>query len=636
VLIGALLLAGAPGAASAATYTVTTTGDGPPGKCEPVPTTCATLREAIEAVNKAPSPPDVIDAPAGTINLLMPLSIRAAVTIQGAGPGAATTVNGEEEGSVITIETSGAPKTNTVVGLSGLNLVRGLAEDGGAIDVTSKSGALTLDVNGGTISGNHAEEYGGGIAIETEEEVALNMSNEAVTSNKAGVGGGAIQFEPRHNLTLDAIVINASTFTGNTAGTTGKHNGAGGAIRFEPKGAGTSLVNVLESTFADNEAIGGQGGAIRFEPLGATAAALTARASTFSGNKATEDGEGGAIRYRSLEPESVFILENSTFTGNSATGEGSGGAIHYAGPEASTLPARDIALVNDTIVANTLTRASAGEGAGIHQETGVAGLNVVNTIIAGNTTSGAPDDCNEHVGSSDHSLSFGSNSCGLDLSGNPLLGALTNNGGPTMTMLPGVASAAIDAGDSARCPATDQRLVARPDDAGSACDIGAVESGLVTPILPLLVLPGTAPGGNVASVPPVLANLAQTHTIWRVGHKLAAISRKRPPIGTTFSFSLDQQASVHLSFAHIVSGRRVSRRCVAQTGRNRHKPSCRLALPAGTLFLPGHPGTDKVAFQGRVSARKQLAPGHYTVTIAATNAAGQTSQSRTLSFTVAP
>jgi hypothetical protein len=56
----------------------------------------------------------------------------------------------------------------------------------------------------------------------------------------------------------------------------------------------------------------------------------------------------------------------------------------------------------------------------------------------------------------------------------PMLGPLADNGGltPTMALLPG--SPAIDAGDDAICPPTDQRDVARPQ--GRACDIGAFES----------------------------------------------------------------------------------------------------------------------------------------------------------------
>ena len=68
--------------------------------------------------------------------------------------------------------------------------------------------------------------------------------------------------------------------------------------------------------------------------------------------------------------------------------------------------------------------------------------------------------------------------CGTDGGGNidadPLLGALGDYGGFTQTLplLPG--SAAIDAGDDASCPTTDQRGVERTQGAG--CDMGAYES----------------------------------------------------------------------------------------------------------------------------------------------------------------
>ena len=60
---------------------------------------------------------------------------------------------------------------------------------------------------------------------------------------------------------------------------------------------------------------------------------------------------------------------------------------------------------------------------------------------------------------------------GGNLDAAPLLGALSDNGGTTQTMLPGTGSSAVDAGDG--CESTDQRGIARPQ--GIACDIGAVE-----------------------------------------------------------------------------------------------------------------------------------------------------------------
>ncbi len=56
----------------------------------------------------------------------------------------------------------------------------------------------------------------------------------------------------------------------------------------------------------------------------------------------------------------------------------------------------------------------------------------------------------------------------------PQLGPLDNYGGPTPTLPLLAGSPAIDAGDSASCPATDQR--GRPRPYGPACDIGAFES----------------------------------------------------------------------------------------------------------------------------------------------------------------
>ena len=63
--------------------------------------------------------------------------------------------------------------------------------------------------------------------------------------------------------------------------------------------------------------------------------------------------------------------------------------------------------------------------------------------------------------------------------GDPKLGPLQANGGPTQTMALGAGSAARDAADDAICAAPpvnnlDQRGVARPQ--GAHCDIGAYEA----------------------------------------------------------------------------------------------------------------------------------------------------------------
>jgi hypothetical protein len=57
--------------------------------------------------------------------------------------------------------------------------------------------------------------------------------------------------------------------------------------------------------------------------------------------------------------------------------------------------------------------------------------------------------------------------------GDPALGALADNGGPTQTMRPLPGSPVIDAIACTDAPATDQRGVPRPQFV--QCDIGAVE-----------------------------------------------------------------------------------------------------------------------------------------------------------------
>jgi hypothetical protein len=92
-----------------------------------------------------------------------------------------------------------------------------------------------------------------------------------------------------------------------------------------------------------------------------------------------------------------------------------------------------------------------------------------NTIIANN----GGVNCSGVTGGSDN-LSDDSTCAGFS-TGDPLLGPLQVNApGTTATFALGSGSAAINTGDDAFCPATDQRGVARPQ--GPHCDIGAYES----------------------------------------------------------------------------------------------------------------------------------------------------------------
>ena len=135
---------------------------------------------------------------------------------------------------------------------------------------------------------------------------------------------------------------------------------------------------------------------------------------------------------------------------------------------------------------------------------------------------------------------------------------------------------------------------------------------------------------------PLISRAGESHGRWREGNKLASISshRKRPPVGTTFSFTLNEKATVSLTFSQRVSGRKAKGKCLAQTKANKHKRSCSRSAIAGTHTFAGHAGADKISFQGRISSSKKLKPGTYTLTIIAINATGKHSASRQLTFTI--
>ena len=158
-----------------------------------------------------------------------------------------------------------------------------------------------------------------------------------------------------------------------------------------------------------------------------------------------------------------LALINTTVSGNTA---GEGGGIHSIRP---------LTLANSTITMNEAVR-----GGGVYSVDGVVDL--VNTVIAGNTASNGPD-CSGELTSLGHNLvgnaigcDFGAASgdqVGFQFGIDPKLSPLQDNGGPTFTHALLDGSPAIDAGDNASCPSTDQRSVARPQ--GAACDIGAYE-----------------------------------------------------------------------------------------------------------------------------------------------------------------
>jgi hypothetical protein len=166
-------------------------------------------------------------------------------------------------------------------------------------------------------------------------------------------------------------------------------------------------------------------------------------------------------------------------------------------------------------------------------------------------------------------------------------------------------------------------------------DMGAAEYAYPAPSCP----PAIVSSHLQPPLAPTLSGLGQTAKAWREGTKLARLSasgakgHRKLPVGTTFSFKLDRPAQVTFAFTQAARGRKVGRRCVAQTHRNRHKRRCTRTVVRGTLSFAAHAGTNRVRFQGLISRRKKLKPGSYKLLVTA-SAAGKRSHTGTLSFTI--
>jgi hypothetical protein len=130
-----------------------------------------------------------------------------------------------------------------------------------------------------------------------------------------------------------------------------------------------------------------------------------------------------------------------------------------------------------------------------------------------------------------------------------------------------------------------------------------------------------------------ISGAGETHRSFRAASSphLSQVSRRNPPVGTTFTYKLDRPAPVRFDFTRTGGGRVVNGKCVALTNRNQRNRSC--ATPAGSLRLAGHAGLNSVGFVCWLSDTKKLAPGNYTLVMTAITAdVGSTSQR--LAFTV--
>lgn len=414
LLVVTMTLLSMAGSAWAATFTVTNTNDSGTGS----------LRQAIIEANINPGS-DIIDISAtGTIDLQSPLpNLSTDVTINGPGADELTVRrdSGGEYGIFV------IPSGSTVA-ISGITASNGdtsgtpLPGGGGIYNL----GALTLTDS--TISGNHTDNYGGGILNSWQSNTVYGvaeLNNVTVTDNSTFFLGAGVMNDGDMKITNSTISNN------------GPFSYAGGVYN-----DGTLSMN----------------------------------GSTVSGNK--DGGQGGGIMN---DYQGIATVTNSTISGNAvgstSTAGTPGGGIYNTNDSALT-------LTNTTVTNNT-----SNFGGGIYSDDDGSTVTLRGTIVAGNiafnptnhTSSDVFGDFTSQgynlIGRTDDATGFDGPG---DMTGtatsplNPQLRPLAGNGGPTKTHALSRRSPAINTGDpTCPPPATDQRGVNRPQ--GVRCDIGSYE-----------------------------------------------------------------------------------------------------------------------------------------------------------------
>jgi predicted outer membrane repeat protein len=380
------------------------------------------------------------------------------------------------------LSASNSSFSNNTAGNSG----GGVANNGGTTTLSGSSftnnsavnhGGGLLTVAGGTstieqssFSGNSAGGNGGGISSNLS---TTSLSNSNLSGNRATNNGGGIYSN------LSTISVNNSNLSGNSA-----TNNGGGIY------SDLSTTNVSNSNLSTNSALNNGGGI-----ASTNSSSTTLNSSSLTQNAAGNNGGGF-----SNSDGSFARLNNNTLNGNTATNNGGGLANESGGTAilsqntfshnmAANSGGGIYAENSDTRLSNsTVTLNGAASGGGLFNDLG--STTVTSTIVAGNTNnqdlggSAFSSGGNNLVGNGSGASGF-TNGVNGDLVGtaanpiDPLLGALQNNGGPTLTHALLAGSRAINAGSNPDNLQNDQRGSGFPRTLDGATDIGAIEQKLV-------------------------------------------------------------------------------------------------------------------------------------------------------------
>jgi hypothetical protein len=398
-----------------------------------------------------------VDNPANGSNGLP--SVTSPITIQGAGADR-TIIERDASAPVFRLLHVGA---EGVLQLEGLTVRGGVAEDiapepppfasnGGGIlnfgDVRITNSRLTGNRAGGL-------EVGGGLA---NHGGAVTIAQSVVADNRADAGGGLASFDGTVQITESSFLDNSVSHPGgaiwNCGGTatiatsTFARNGGDPAAIANGSDCFGGLVTIVSTTIADSNS-NTDGGIFNSGTMLVLNSAIVR-------NQAQAFDAGGIGNSGNMLVLNTTVADN---IGDNIGGIGNSGTL---------------TLINTTVAGNRLFNPD-GVGGLQNGPSGTAVL--VNTILARNTSEEGVADCVGSVTSLGHNLIGDPTGCTItlqpsDLTGSPGLGSLVDDGTPGHAHLPLLASSrAINAGNDAACPPTDQLGQPRV----GRCDIGAIE-----------------------------------------------------------------------------------------------------------------------------------------------------------------
>jgi CSLREA domain-containing protein len=226
-----------------------------------------------------------------------------------------------------------------------------------------------LTISGSTITGNAANEVGGGIFV--IRNGVLTLTNSQVTGNTAASSGGGVYGS------YASLTIEGSTISGNTSSF-----GDGGGIY----GRRLTKLALTSSTVNDNKAGGRGGGFLSYHGYN-----TTVTSSVISGNQAAI---GGGIASRFSD---VLTIVNSSITHNAANGSYAGGGgvwkeggqltvtgSHFHGNTARESGGGVYARYSNASFSDcTISGNTAKNGGGLYTKDGA--LTIAGCTISGNT-----------------------------------------------------------------------------------------------------------------------------------------------------------------------------------------------------------------------------------------------------------